>query len=378
MSEPATNSIADLLNAIQHDMARQGIDLLLAFHDGAHFIEKPNAVMVLSGFKSLGHTLVVLPREGEATLIVTPSWDVERAADTSYIKNIIAADDIVGALADYLARCPSEPSRIASAGLASMPWTIEERVNRLLRGQPRAAEKIVFGNARRKTAEQIARARQAAEIAEQGYQRLLEIARPGMREDELAVELQLYMKSFGAEDNFLMLCAAPHNRAVQPSSGRRLEPGDIILAEITPSYRGQMAQICRTAVLGKASDALRQGYALVVDSMKQGIAAAQPGATTADVCRAIDAVLAAKGYGEFCRPPHIRRRGHGLGFGSNLPGDVSVDNPTALEPDMFFVIHPNQYLPETGYLLCGEPVLITVHEPELLSHQMASLAEIPI
>ena len=143
-----------------------------------------------------------------------------------------------------------------------------------------------------------------------------------------------------------MLCAGPHNRAVQPSSGRRLEPGDIILAEITPSYRGQMAQICRTAVLGKASDTLRQGYDLVVDSMKQGIATALPGATMADVCRAIDSVLEAKGYGEFCHPPHIRRRGHGLGFGSNLPGDVSVDNPTTLEPEMFFVIHPNQYLPE--------------------------------
>ncbi len=377
MSEPAAKSIADLVNAIQRDMAQQGIDLLLAFHDGAHFIEKPNAVMVLSGFKSLGHALVIVPRESEATLVITPSWDVERAADAS-IRNTLGAEDVSSALENYLMRHPIEPTRVAAAGLASMPWAIEARVQQLLRGQSRAAEKIIFGNARRKTAEQIARARQAAEIAEQGYQRLLEIARPGMREDDLAVELQLYMKSFGAEDNFLMLCAAPHNRAVQPSSGRRLEPGDIILAEITPSYRGQMAQICRTAVLGKASDALRRGYALVVDSMRQGIAAAQPGATMADVCRAIDAGLAAKGYGEFCRPPHIRRRGHGLGFGSNLPGDVSVDNPTALEPDMFFVIHPNQYLPETGYLLCGEPVLITVHEPELLSHQMASLAEIPI
>ena len=378
MSEPAENSIADLLNAIQRDMARQGIDLLLAFHDGAHFIEKPNSVMVLSGFKSLGHALAILPRAGDAALVVTPSWDVERAADTSRSKNTLGANDLVSALADYLARHPIDPSRAATAGLGSMPRTIEGRVTQLLRGQPRAAEKIVFGNARRKTAEQIARARRAAEIAEKGYSRLLEIARPGLREDELAVELQLYMKSLGAEDNFLMLCAGPHNRAVQPSSGRRLEMGDIILAEITPSYRGQMAQICRTAVLGQASDTLRQGYDLVVDSMQQGIAAALPGATMANVCRAIDAVLEAKGYGEFCHPPHIRRRGHGLGFGSNLPGDVSIDNPTQLEPDMFFVIHPNQYLPETGYLLCGEPVLITAHEPELLSHQMASLAEIPI
>ena len=49
-----------------------------------------------------------------------------------------------------------------------------------------------------------------------------------------------------------------------------------------------------------------------------------------------------------------------------------------LEADMFFVIHPNQYLPETGYLLCGEPVLITAQKPEILSEQRASLAEIAL
>ena len=43
----------------------------------------------------------------------------------------------------------------------------------------------------------------------------------------------------------------------------------------------------------------------------------------------------------------------------NRPGDVALDNDTVLEPGMVFMIHPNQYLPETGYLLCGEPVLLT-------------------
>ena len=49
-----------------------------------------------------------------------------------------------------------------------------------------------------------------------------------------------------------------------------------------------------------------------------------------------------------------------------------------LEADMFFVIHPNQYLPETGYLLCGEPVLITANGAEVLSEHRAALAEIPL
>jgi Xaa-Pro dipeptidase len=139
-----------------------------------------------------------------------------------------------------------------------------------------------------------------------------------------------------------------------------------------------MAQICRTAVIGPANESLTRGYELVVLSMERGIEAAAPGATMADVCRAINSLLEAEGYGEYCHPPHIRRRGHGLGFGSNMPGDVSLDNTTALEAGMFFVIHPNQYLPETGYLLCGEPVLITGQGAEVLSERMASLAEVSI
>ena len=181
------------------------------------------------------------------------------------------------------------------------------------------------------------------------------------------------MKTLGAEDNFLMLCAGPHNRAVAPSTGRRLQAGDIILAEITPSCRGQLAQICRTVLVGEASNELARKYELVVHAMNAGIATAVPGVSMAEVCRAINAVLEAEGYGEFCHPPHIRRRGHGLGFGSVRPGDVALDNATVLEADMLFMIHPNQYLPETGYLLCGEPVVVTPRGAEVLTEQKASL-----
>ena len=49
---------------------------------------------------------------------------------------------------------------------------------------------------------------------------------------------------------------------------------------------------------------------------------------------------------------------------------------TMLEPDMLFMIHPNQYLPETGYLLCGEPVLLTERGAEPLTRRKAALAVI--
>ena len=42
------------LTAIRAGMIEQKLDLLVAIHDGAHFIETPNPVLVLSRFKSLG------------------------------------------------------------------------------------------------------------------------------------------------------------------------------------------------------------------------------------------------------------------------------------------------------------------------------------
>jgi Xaa-Pro dipeptidase len=362
---------------IRAGMIEQRLDVLVAIHDGAHFIETPNPVFVLSGFKSLGPAAVVLPCDGEATLIVTPAWDAERAVGCCPRLRVIAADDVVDALE---AACGSDGSRsgtVGLSGLAATRWDIAGRLAQML-PLARPADDIVFDAAAAKTAEEIAHAREATRIAELGYARLIEIARPGMSEDELALELKWFTKTLGAEDNFLLLCAGPRNPAVAPSNGRVMQRGDILVAEITPSYRGQLAQICRTATLGPASVELRNKYALLVRAMNAGIEAAIPGVPMASVCRAINTVLESEGYGEYCHPPHIRRRGHGLGFGSIRPGDVSLDNDTVLTDGMVFMIHPNQHLPETGYLLCGEPVLVTARGAEPLTKQRSALFEIGI
>ena len=284
---------------------------------------------------------------------------------------MVGADDVADALAAALSigarRC--QPRRHA---LPAVVYRGAGDCHPLLRP---SADELVFDAARTKTDAEIANAREATRIAELGYRHLLEITRPGMSEDALAVELKWYMKSLGADDNFLLLCAGPHNRAVQPSTGRKFQKGDIILAEITPSYRGQLAQICRTVVLGPPSAIGRQiraGRACDGAGHRRGPARRADG-------RGLprhQPVLEAEGYGEYCHPPHIRRRGHGLGFASVRPGDVALDNDTLLEPDMVFMIHPNQYLPETGYLFCGEPVLLTPNGAKPLTAQKAALATV--
>ena len=359
------------LRAICAGMAKRGLDLIVAVHDGAHFIETPNPVTVISGVKALGPAIGIIDRVGALTLIVAPAWDEQRVRALCRRGRVVGVDDVVDGLRAAL---PAGKS-VGTAGLAAAPNGLARRIAKLC-PKAVAADDVVFDPTARKAPHEIRLARQATQIAERNYAHLLAIARPGMSEDELAVAMRAHAKSLGAEDNFLLLCASPHNRAVAPSNGRLLQTGDIILAEITPSYWGQLAQICRTVTVGAASDLLREKYALVVAAMNAGIAAARPGARMADVCVAINAVLEAQGYGEYCHPPHIRRRGHGLGFASIRPGDVALDNDTVLEPGMVFMIHPNQYLPETGYLLCGEPVLMGERGAEPLTRRQAALAEL--
>ena len=112
--------------------------------------------------------------------------------------------------------------------------------------------------------------------------------------------------------------------------------------------------------------------------MGEGLAAGCAGATVADVTRAINGVIQKAGYGDYCRPPYMRVRGHGLGITSDRPGDIVDTNTRVLESGMVFVMHPNQYIPESGYLMCGEPVVVTDTGARALSARPAALDVIAV
>jgi Xaa-Pro aminopeptidase len=355
-------------------MEQEGVDVMLV---GPNELNRIDTVFHLSGYRGVGDTLAVLTRGDKPILIVTPEWEIERAQARAPSWTVRATNDLPQAVSSLFPKgLPA--GKTATVGLGKMPAAVGRKLTDLAGADAKKLDGKLEKALMPKTADEIEHARRATAIGEKAFDRLLEIAHVGMAECDLAVQLKLYMEELGADDNFFLLTASQHNRAVQPSSGRRLEKGDIILAEMTPTYRGQLSQICRTGVVGPPSNLLAEKYALVVRAMEAGIHTIRPGIKMAEVANAIDAVLSAQGYAEFCRPPHIRRRGHGLGHGSNAPGDVAPENETILAEDMVFVVHPNQYLPETGYLLCGEPVHVTATGVEQMSKRTAWLASVPI
>ena len=227
-------------DAIRGDMEKEGIDLLLGFHDGTHFGGSLNAMMMLSGFRSMGDAVALVDQRGASRLFVAPEWEAARAAECAPHLQVTGVPDTLAALKEEVARRGVSAGRIGLAGLSVLPWEQARRISALFDNQAKMVDSIIVRHAGAKTDEEVANAREATRIAEKGYERMLALARPGVREDDLAVELRWYMKSLGAEDNFLMLNAGPHNKAVQPCSSRRMEAGDLLLTELSPIYRGQM------------------------------------------------------------------------------------------------------------------------------------------
>jgi Xaa-Pro dipeptidase len=366
------------LAATARYLATEGLDGLLAFNGGQNSFLEGHAVFVLSGVRPIGESAVLVDRNGASTLIVTPAWEAERAAALSRTNKTIGTDNLAEGLKSALARHGIDPRQTVTVALSTLGLGLVADIEAVLGGTVRANDKYARELARIRSPEELAAAEKATWIAERGYERFLEFARPGVREFELAAELYGFMKGLGAEDNFLLLSASQHNLAVTAAGGRVLDVGDIILSEITPCYQGQFAQICRTTVIGDTTPMLHQKYAVLQEAMRRGQAAAVPGASVRAVTQAIDDCFRAAGYGDFCRPPYMRVRGHGLGITSDAPGDITADNEALIEDGMVFVMHPNQYLPETGYLMCGEPVVVTPAGARALSERTATLDSIPV
>jgi Xaa-Pro dipeptidase len=359
------------IETVRRRMAADGISLLIAASTGLHTLDRPDPVAYLTSYRSVSESVLLLYRDSDAILIVSPADDAERLAARYTASPSLATDDLAGAVKKILTSNPARTT--ATVNFSSLPNRMAEELLALSGPTACPFDDVFYTIDTRKTGAEIERARAATAIAGKGFERLLEIARPGLRECDLAIELNSYTKSLGAEDNFLMLNSLPHSHAVMPSSARKIEPGDILLTELSPNCGGQFSQMCRTVSIGAPRRELQEKYDLVVRAMWAGIESVRPGFPVSEVCRAIDSVLESAGYAEYCRPPYMRRRGHGLGSGSVSPGDIAVDNHTILEENMIFVVHPNQYIPEVGYLLCGEPVLVTATGVEVLSSRTATL-----
>jgi Xaa-Pro aminopeptidase len=365
-----TAELQQRLAKVRAAMAERGIGGVIAYYGAQHNMLRLDPILLLADYRTLGPTALLIPKSGEPSLIITPSWDLDRARDSVPFGNVSAVEEqaLAGAIAEA---AKALPQPIALIGQEVMPRGFARELYAAFgNNQPMDGGDIVKATAGTRTALELERIEKAAKIADAGFRRLQEVARPGMREYELAAEMDAAMQSLGSEDNYGLMSAGSHNVAIRAVTDRKLEAGDVIVGEITPCYRGYFAQLCRTLILGEPSDLQRKKYDLLLRAQAAGLSVAKAGLPSSGIAKAVNQVIGAAGYGEYCRQPYMRTRGHGLGMGGVVPYDVTEDSSPLLAEKMTMVIHPNQYIPETGYMMLGDTVVIEKNGPR-------SLTEVP-
>ncbi|MBI3091517.1 MAG: aminopeptidase P family protein [Candidatus Tectomicrobia bacterium] len=348
------------LQQTRRAMTTHEFDLLFVYGSGKRDMLRMDGIRYLVGLPMVAdHALLRLEHDGAPTLYLSPPSVAAYAQAQTTLCNVLGVNDVVERAAAELRERKSPARRIGFIGRAVMPGAMFASLAAALPGEVCVEENLLQEIGKQKSAWEIECVKRAQEVADHGFAHLRNVARPGMREFELAAELERLLRMEGASDNFGLVAASPHHQAIHPPTARKLEAGDILISELSPECEGYFAQLCRTLVLGPPIARLRGRYEVLKAAFDAGLAAAKPGAFAAEVAESINAVLREAGYGEFCKPPYMRSRGHGLGQGSCLPGELEVQNKVELAEGMTFVLHPNQYLPETGYMMLGETCVVT-------------------
>jgi Xaa-Pro dipeptidase len=337
-----------MLNAVRRRqyldlMAESGWETLLLY---GHSWRK-DFFRSLINFNFFGpHALAALTRSNELSVVVAHPWDCEMLSGK--------IDAQVTWQSDFTSAVHQRTSgKTAVAGREFMEA-------RFVDENTISATSAIEAIRRFKTGEEIEYLKQAARLADAGYKHFVDTAEVGMAEYELVAEVEAFLKTNAAEDNFMLIgSGGTEVFGMRPPTDRRFQTGDNITTELTPQVSGYYAQICRTLVLGEPSENQRRSFAIFQEAQAEAQGFIKPGVNVKDVARVQNDVFRREGYGEYTGAKYTRVRGHNLGLYPDENPWVLEDVDCPVDKDMVLIAHPNTYLPLSGYMVFGDTLLVT-------------------
>jgi Xaa-Pro aminopeptidase len=214
--------------------------------------------------------------------------------------------------------------------------------------------------------QELACIRRAVAITEQVFLDMLNVVRPGMRENEVAAMISYLQKMYGADgDAFETIVAGgargalPHARA----SERKMHSGEFVTLDFGCTVGGYASDLTRTVALGRVTRRMREVYGVVRDAQAAAIAAARPDMWARDLDAVARRHIAAAGYGKF----FSHSLGHGLGLHVHERPRVSMLSTERLRTGSVITIEPGIYIPGECGVRIEDDVVLTHTGCEVLT-----------
>lgn len=353
-----TPSASRRVDAVRARVAELDLDGLLVRH-------LPN-IRYLTGFTGSNAWLYVGARV--ALFATDGRYEIqadEEVAAGSGFRRLIARDDLLGTLLERLV-ADLAPGRVGfeSARVSYSEWErLSEKASSVRWvGVADAVEQLRVV----KDAAEIEAIREAGQIAAAAWEETLALARPGVREAELAAELDHRMRNLGAEGPAFETIVASGPRSALPharSGDRRIGVGDLILFDFGARWRGYCSDLTRTVVLGRADPRQRDTYGRVWAAQREACEILRERRPGSEVDAAARDMFEAEGIGSAF--PHST--GHGLGLEVHEAPSLRKGVQAELSADMVVTVEPGLYFAGWGGIRIEDDFRITAGEPERLT-----------
>jgi Xaa-Pro dipeptidase len=334
----------------------------------------------------LGDSLVVIPQEGEPSLLLSRQDPKSaRAKNQVWLSDVRSisdeySDQFSGAINRGLAELAREVldgKRKARLGVAGtrFPLQLQTELSKVLR----KSRFVECGNQLDqlraiKTPNELRIMRKAAEIADEGVRAMIESSRPGVAEYEVHMAVEKAMFDAGGDNPWSVIQSGPRATISYMSpdyTQRKLRQGDMIYADIGSELMGYHSDIQPAHIVGKGNAKQLRIIEDSLNMLKAMFRATHPGATDTDVVKTAYGVMRDSPYRDYVRSWTL---GHGYGVGSDPPDMTNAtlalpkSNQMKLQQNMVLCLEPGIFVPEVGGAAVEDEVIITRDGCEVLTN----------
>jgi Xaa-Pro aminopeptidase len=152
------------------------------------------------------------------------------------------------------------------------------------------------------------------------------------------------------------------------------QPGDVLVTGAGAPVWGYNSELERTMIIGPAADVQKRMFDHMLALQDLGMNTLRPGATCAEVDRAVRAYYEAHDLMPYWKH-HV---GHAIGLREHEGPFLDLGDETVLRPGMVFTVEPGLYIPDLGGFRHSDTVVITEDGTEVLTYYPRDLESLTI
>lgn len=312
----------------------------------------------------LGEARLLIPRDGENRLYVY-GVNYERARQTA--KNCFVELVKWGEKAHLTVADHARNLNLRRLGFDAIDASVFLRLSRALKGVKLDAQgKLIWELRKVKDEAELKRIRKASELTSEGMKTALETVKPGLREYEVAAEIEYAMRRAGSDGVAFDTIVASGVRSAFPHGGctdRRILKGDLVVIDVGAKYRHYRSDLTRTVTAGKPSPRQTRIYEVVKDAQRRAFESLRAGVKACDVDAVARQIIERDGYGEF----FVHGLGHGVGLDVHEPPGLNPENDEALKAGNVVTVEPGIYIVDFGGVRIEDTVLVHRNRAERLT-----------